>query len=70
MRAKFKVTKVTKLEGGTEIATAMAVSADTPENQSFSKFTPSGNLEIHITNPDTYGFFEPGGSYYLDFTKA
>lgn len=36
------------------------------ENQSFSEATPSGTLEIFVTNPNVVGTFEPGGYYYLD----
>lgn len=36
------------------------------ENQSFSEATPSGTLEIFVTNPQVVGTFEPGGYYYLD----
>lgn len=40
------------------------------ENKSFSQFTPSGLLEMHVTNPAAHGFFKPGHSYYLDITEA
>ena len=40
------------------------------ENNTFSTFTPSADLNMVINNPDLVGKFEPGESYYLDFTKA
>lgn len=40
----------------------------TPENERFTKYTPSGTLRIAVDNPAVV--FEPGSSYYLDFTKA
>lgn len=40
------------------------------EDNSFAEATPSGALELSITNPDTVGFFELDKAYYLDFTPA
>jgi hypothetical protein len=40
------------------------------EDNTFAKFTPSGSLELTITNPDLIGKFNPGDTYYLDFIKA
>lgn len=39
-------------------------------NESWSKYTPSGQLQITITNPDAIDKFEKGKAYYLDFTPA
>ncbi len=43
-----------------------------PENESFSNSTPSGNVELTITNPSAIEFFEKlAGKYmYVDFTEA
>lgn len=41
-----------------------------PGNESWSKWTPSGRLDMHITNPDALAQFEAGKSYFLDFTPA
>lgn len=47
----------------------MAVFDDgTPENERYAKYTPTGKLEITVDNPAVS--FEPGKSYYLDFTPA
>lgn len=40
------------------------------ENTSFWDATPSGNVELSISNPDAAEFFELGESYYIDFEKA
>lgn len=40
------------------------------ENESFNKATPSGELWMTIDNPAASIQFEPGKSYYLDFTVA
>jgi hypothetical protein len=39
-------------------------------NKSWSKWTPSGHLQITITNPDAIDQFEKGKAYFLDFTPA
>lgn len=39
-------------------------------NESWSKWTPSGHLQISITNPSAIDRFEKGKAYYLDFTPA
>lgn len=37
-----------------------------PENVSFAQATPSGNLEIQVTNPDVLPMFTLGQEFYLD----
>lgn len=40
------------------------------ENKTWTKWTPSGTLDLHITNPDALTQFEVGKDYFLDFTPA
>ena len=40
------------------------------EDNTFAKFSPSGSLELVVANPALIGQFNPGDTYYLDFTKA
>lgn len=40
------------------------------ENASFSKYTPSGQISMSITNPNAFGFFAQGAEFYVDFTPA
>lgn len=40
------------------------------ENHIFSKATPSGKLEMTITNEGAAAFFKPGMCFYLDFSEA
>ena len=41
------------------------------ENKSFSKYTPSGSLNLHISyDTEASEAFEVGKEYYLDFTEA
>lgn len=42
---------------------------NTEDNQ-FSSATPSGMLEMMISNPNAVDFFQPGKKYYLDISEA
>ena len=46
------------------------VAGGNPEDNTYASATPSGTLELSITNPDTVGFFDLGQSFYVDFTPA
>lgn len=46
-----------------------AVTNNSEENKSWSKWTPSGQLTMHITNPACYDKFVPGSEYYLTIEK-
>lgn len=68
VRCKMKCTS--KTERGTMGNTQNefhfeAVCADeVPENQRYHKYTPSGNINITVTNPDVS--YEVGKCYYFD----
>lgn len=68
VRVKFNVAEITKFGngGGTKIL-LFPVMSGSEENKSFWQHTPSGQIELHISNPDVE--FELG-EYYIDFTKA
>lgn len=40
------------------------------ENHKWSEATPSGEIEMSITNPSACGIFEEGKEYLVDFTLA
>lgn len=76
MRAKFKLATVTKHEGGSEslqfwpVAATKYGSDGLDEDNTFAKFSPSGDLKLTVCNPALIGKFIPGGAYYLDFTPV
>lgn len=43
---------------------------DSPEDNSYSKYTPFANAYLSITNPDLFGTFVEGDAYYFDISKA
>lgn len=77
VRAKFKVDSVTQdryADDGSVTAEQIEMSAvygeDGSANAEWSKWTPSGQFRMHVTNPSVFGQFEQGKEYYLDFTPA
>lgn len=69
VRAKFTCTKAVKTEYGTELS-MWALYSDNPEDNTYSKYTPSGQITMIVDNPSAEEFFKPGEKYYLDFTKV
>jgi len=56
-------------EASTRVYEFLAVFDDgTPENERYAKYTPTGKLEMAVDNRAVS--FQPGKSYYLDFTEA
>ncbi len=81
VRAKMKCTEIATREnnrydqttrelipGTAETVKLTAVAGD--ENKPWSMYTPSGSVEIAITNPDAVKQFKVGGLYFVDFTPA
>lgn len=49
----------------------MNACVDGPENESWSKYTPGGNLNIMIAkDAEALKLFQEGMNYYMDFTVA
>lgn len=75
VRAKMKVVAITPFHtsGPDEVNSEirlMALYGDDPANKTWSKYTPSGEVRMVVTNPSAIEAFELGKSYYLDFTPA
>ena len=68
IRAKFNVVEIAKYGncGGTKV-TLFPVMEQCEENKSFWEATPSGKIELHISNHDAEFEF---GDYFIDFTKS
>lgn len=65
--AKFTCASVTDYGGSEEVKFH---AAHGPGNESWSKATPGGNLQVSISNPAARGQFEPGKSYLLTIDAA
>jgi hypothetical protein len=82
MRAKFRVQNVSVykddngiVQGETLQMHAVAREGGYPEDgsdedNSYARWSPSGDFRIHIANPALFGKFVVGDKYYMDFTKA
>jgi hypothetical protein len=76
MRAKMQIGQITKFPGAVEQlqfhgVAAKAYPADgSDEDNTFSKWSPSVELKISITNPALIGQFKVGEKFYVDFTPA
>ncbi len=68
VRAKFKVTSVEHFEGGQASVKLTAVHG--ADNRTWSKWTPSGDLRLSITNPTATEQFKPGACLFIDFSEA
>ena len=67
LKAKFICESVTSFVEGEHVKLH---AAHGPGNESWSKWTPGGTLEMTISNPDARGKMVPGKAYFLDITEA
>jgi len=75
MRAKLQIATVTRNVGCEQLKfhAVCPPSFDKDglhEDSTFSKYSPSAELSISITNPTLLGKFNPGDKFYVDFTPA
>jgi hypothetical protein len=73
VRGKFVVQKVAKLNwSDTAVEITLGAQYDTsiPEDQKFSKATPSGSLTMLVDNPSASAALELGKAYYIDISPA
>lgn len=76
MRAKMVINEVKRYEHSEQLSMSAVPKPngyDTDgldEDNTFAKFSPSGQLTLTVANPALFGKFNPGEKYYLDFTKA
>ena len=72
---KFKVSEVKRSEGANPdnagvIVTLHPVMSGSPENDSFYKWTPAGQITFDTINLHAAEYFIQGEEYYVDFVKA
>lgn len=69
IRAKFKLSSVTNFPGTTQqrFHFDAVYDASIPENASFTKYTPSGHMEMTVDNPAAQDQLKLGEYYYFDF---
>jgi hypothetical protein len=73
VRGKFQLSQITQTNWGGDgriLIFQAQYDPDLPEDQSYSKATPTGRIEMQVDNPAALKQFELGKAYYLDFTPA
>jgi len=77
LRCKVRVSEVLhskndKGETDQERVKLCAVYSNDPKNENarWSKWTPSANFELYISNPAAFGKLSNGHEFYIDFTPA
>lgn len=73
VRGKFMLQQIIQSSWGGEGRTlifAAQYDPDLPEDQSYSKATPTGKIEMTVDNPAALEQFQLGKAYYLDFTPT
>jgi hypothetical protein len=76
VRAKVRVTgrhestSIQKDGGVQQVTVTMLPVYDEGENSQWSKYTPSGELRLTITNPDAYNQFKLGKAFFVDFSEV
>jgi hypothetical protein len=65
---RHEFTSVSKDAGITQVTVHMQPVYDEGANSQWSKYTPSGELHLTITNPEAYNQFVLGKAYLLTFT--
>lgn len=72
VKARFRVTEIKNImtNSATDVLamiTMIPVYNDGKGNESWSKYTPSGKLEMNVTNPAAIAGFDLGKVYELTF---
>ena len=81
VRAKFRCSSVTKTTTGSNdeagnpiynegVKMQAVYGPDGSPNGEWSRWTPSGSLELNVTNPALAGHFLPGKEYFIDIVEA
>ncbi len=76
MRAKLRISEVEPLGTYGQTIKAFPVCGKPfgpngeSEDNTFSRYTPNGLLELSITNPDLAGKIKVGQEFYVDFTEV
>ena len=70
VRTKFRVDSVKEAGDGMKAVSLNAVIGGSPENDSFFKWTPSGQISIGTINKQAAENFNVGQEFYVDFTPV
>jgi len=71
VKAKFRCHFIQKADDDSSRTIHMsAVTCGSHENDAWLKFTPGGQILMHISNHDAFNQFEQGKDYYIEIKSA
>ncbi|MFD3231632.1 type 2 periplasmic-binding domain-containing protein [Rahnella aceris] len=71
VKAKFRCHFIQKADDDSSRTIHMsAVTSGSHENETWSKLTPGGQIQMHISNPEAFNKFEQGKEYYIEIQPA
>ncbi|MEH1300974.1 hypothetical protein V7I42_08210 [Raoultella ornithinolytica] len=71
VRAKIQCNSIQKSPDNTSaVVNLSAVTTGSADNETWSKYTPSGQLQMVISNPAAFEQFEQGKEYFIDIHSA
>lgn len=71
VRAEFYCNAINKSsDNSTAVAHLIVVKTGSAENESWSKYTPSGQLQMVISTPAAFEQIELGKEYFIDIVPA
>jgi len=73
VRGKFKLNEVTHVEYSADarkLRFGAVCNNNTEENAKFHKYTPSGEINMTVDNPEASKQYELGKEYYVDFSPV
>lgn len=73
IRAKLTVTQITEYNNnnyGKTVKLSCVYDPEIPEDRRFCEATPSGSIELYISNPAALEQFALNKSFYADFTPV
>ena len=66
----FEATEVKAVGEMEQIVLQARYDEDNPRDQSFSKYTPWGEMHFNVNNPNVMGKIGKGKKYYITITPA
>lgn len=71
IKSKFQVNSITRTSGSGRVYIMLnPVLTDDVENKKMWKSTPTGTVELHLDNPDSYNNFQVDEIYELTFKQV
>ncbi len=70
VKAKMLCTVADKNEAGHIAVRFMAVTGESPEDNTYAQATPAGDMYLYVNNENVIEFFKAGEKFFVTITKA